>query len=185
MRPLRFRLRTVAVVALLVLAAAPRAHVEPAGEPGAVADARVVVVVRHAETLADGSSDPPLSEAGRARAEALARIAASFDVEAVFATTFRRTLGTAGTAADWLGVRPQAVPITSAGVPAHVSDVVARVRASDGAGVLVVGHSNTVPAIVQSLTGIAVGPIGETEYGRLFVVRLPADGPPTVEERAY
>lgn len=179
----RFRVPALVAVALLAMTAAPRAHVEPAGAYGL--GARVVLVVRHAETLADGSGDPPLSEAGRARAVSLARIASAYDVESVFATPYRRTLGTAGTAADWLGVRPQAVPIPSGGIPAHVSDVAARVRASDGPGVLVVGHSNTVPAIVEALTGIDVGTIGEGEYSRLFVVMLPPDGPATVHERSY
>jgi hypothetical protein len=34
--------------------------------------------------------------------------------------------------------------------------------------VLIVGHSNTVPEIVQALGGPAVGPIGESDYGMVF-----------------
>jgi broad specificity phosphatase PhoE len=146
---------------------------------------RVVVVVRHGETAADGSGDPPLSAAGIQRGLVLARIAASYDVEAAFATPFKRTRGTAERAAEWLGLRVEAVPIPAAGVSAHVADLVARVRAAPGPGVLVVGHSNTVPAVVLALTGVDIGPIAETEYSRLFVVVLPAEGTPTVEERSY
>jgi broad specificity phosphatase PhoE len=163
-----------AVTALTALAPAPR----PMGP-------RVVVLVRHAEVSQDGSGDPPLSDAGRLRAETLARIAAAYDVEAAFVTPFRRTTHTAGPAAEWLGLKPEAVPIPGGGVPAHVADLAERIRRAPGAGVLVVGHSNTVPAVVLALTGQDVGPIGEDEFDRLFVVRLPADGPPTVEELTY
>ena len=146
---------------------------------------RVVLVVRHAETLADGTSDPPLSAAGRQRAVALARIAAAYDVEAVFATPFRRTQGTAETTAEWFGLVAEAVPVGASGIPAHASEVAARVRSAEGAGALVVGHSNTVPAVVLALTGVSVGPIAEGEYDRLFTVVLPAEGLPTVTERRY
>src|SRR3546814_4965489 len=49
------------------------------------------VVVRHAEKVDDGSRDPSLTDAGRARAHALAELLRSRDVVAVYATDFRRT----------------------------------------------------------------------------------------------
>ena len=42
--------------------------------------------------------------------------------------------------------------------------------------VLIVGHSNTVPATVQALSGTTVPPIAETEYDRLYTVTLDAAG---------
>src|SRR3546814_8741144 len=53
------------------------------------------VVVRHAEKVDDGSRDPSLTDAGRARAHALAGLLRSRDVVAVYATDFRRTRDTA------------------------------------------------------------------------------------------
>src|SRR3546814_1202497 len=53
------------------------------------------VVVRHAEKVDDGSRDPSLTDAGRARAHALAELLRSRDVVAVYATDFRRTRDTA------------------------------------------------------------------------------------------
>ena len=78
-----------AVLPLTGLAPAPSSPEHASGH--AAADgARVVLVVRHAETQSDGTSDPPLSAAGTARAVTLARIAAAHDVETVLATPFRR-----------------------------------------------------------------------------------------------
>src|SRR5690606_3339662 len=62
----------------------------PALSPGAT-----FVVVRHAEKVDDGSRDPSLTDAGSARADALARMLRSRDVVAVYATDFRRTRNTA------------------------------------------------------------------------------------------
>ncbi len=145
---------------------------------------QVVVVVRHAEVVVDGSGDPPLSDAGRARAELLAGIAAGFDVDAAFVTPFRRTTNTALPTAERQGLKSVAVPI-AAGVPAHIADLAARVQNASGTASLVVGHSNTVPAVILALTGVDVGTIEETEFNRLFILRFPADGPATVEELTY
>ena len=49
------------------------------------------VIVRHAEKVADGSKDPPLTEAGRARAQALAQRLSSVPVIAVYTTPLQRT----------------------------------------------------------------------------------------------
>src|SRR3546814_17293651 len=49
------------------------------------------VVVRHAEKVDDASRDPSLTDAGRARAHALAELLRSRDVVAVYAPGLRRT----------------------------------------------------------------------------------------------
>ncbi|HYG70430.1 MAG TPA: histidine phosphatase family protein, partial [Anaeromyxobacteraceae bacterium] len=109
---------TTRFVLLLGLAAvAPLVALAPVPPGWAAAGDHIVVIVRHAETEG-GGSDPQLSEAGRQRAEALARIAAAYEVEAAFATPYRRTQETAAPAAGWLGLRTAAVPI-DAGIPAH------------------------------------------------------------------
>lgn len=54
-----------------------------------------------------------------------------------------------------------------------------------GEAVLVVGHSNTVPAIVAALSGHEVAPIDDDEYDRLYLVALPADGPTRLLEARY
>ena len=41
---------------------------------------------------------------------------------------------------------------------------------------VVVGHSNTTPALVERLGGDALSPIEELEYDRIYVVVLGPDG---------
>ena len=57
---------------------------------------------------------------------------------------------------------------------------------ADGGLALVVGHSNTVPEIVRSLTGSdAVPPIGEEEFDTLYVVSVPTIGKASVLRMKY
>src|SRR5437667_6366432 len=69
----------------------------------------VVVIVRHAEKAANGGNDPDLSSAGRARAEALARILKDSSITAIFTSEFKRTQETAAPAATLIHVRPAVV----------------------------------------------------------------------------
>jgi broad specificity phosphatase PhoE len=57
----------------------------------------------------------------------------------------------------------------------HAADVAAAVRAQAGKTVLVVGHSNTVPAIVAALGGPRFKDFCEPEYDNLIVVVLDAE----------
>jgi broad specificity phosphatase PhoE len=145
----------------------------------AAADARaqttVVILVRHAEK-ADDSRDAPLSEPGRRRAEALAAALADAGVQAVYATQYERTRDTAAPLARAAGVEP-VILATAGDAAAHAAAVAAHIQAHDtGRTVLVVGHSNTVPAIIRALGGADVGTIGDDEYFHLFVVLLDGSG---------
>ncbi|HEX2190341.1 MAG TPA: histidine phosphatase family protein, partial [Longimicrobiaceae bacterium] len=69
----------------------------------------VVVLVRHAEKAAAGGQDPELSEAGTARAGALAAALAEAGVDAVVTTQLRRTRLTAQPLMRELGLAPEVV----------------------------------------------------------------------------
>ena len=49
-------------------------------------------IVRHAEKAAAPKDDPPLTKAGRARAQELARVLGDVPLKAVYATEFERTV---------------------------------------------------------------------------------------------
>src|SRR6267154_5258496 len=66
----------------------------------------VVVIVRHAEKATNGGNDPDLSSAGRARAEALARILKDSGITAIFTSEFKRTQETAAPTAISSHVTP-------------------------------------------------------------------------------
>jgi broad specificity phosphatase PhoE len=126
---------------------------------------KMVILTRHAER-ADGqatmgSSDPQLSEAGEARARKLAEMLADADVAAIFTTEYRRTKDTAAPLAARAKLTPE---IVSA---AQMAALVDKIKAHADDTVFVVGHSNTVPAIIRALGGPAVS-IADDEYNNLF-----------------
>jgi hypothetical protein len=51
--------------------------------------------------------------------------------------------------------------------------------------VLIVSHSNTLPALVQELSGQAVPQIAEDEYDNIYVVTVPTFGKANVLRMRY
>jgi broad specificity phosphatase PhoE len=90
-------------------------------------------------------------------------------ITAIFATEFRRTQDTAKPLAGKLGLTTQ---IVNAADTASLLQRLKTAHASDV--VLIVGHSNTMPAIIKGLTGDTVT-IPDAQYGDLFVL-VPATG---------
>lgn len=163
----------------------------------ALAAPTTVVVVRHAEKAA--GDNPSLTEAGQQRAQALTQLLRSVDFDAVYSTDLCRTTQTVVVAA---GAQPlQLLPLAGADLSACTpaithpvqllpptedphADLIARIRAlPPGSQVLVGGHSNTVPAIVEGL-GASVCPelfpldaegrcwLPNDAYDNVFVVTL-------------
>jgi phosphohistidine phosphatase SixA len=129
--------------------------------------ARTVIVVRHAERA--GGADPSvgINEAGRCRAMVLAGMLADARVRGIYTSEVARTQQTAEPLAQRLSIKPEVVPAKD------IDALVAKIRARTEEGtVLVVGHSNTVPAIVGRLSGETEPTIGDGEYDRMFVVTL-------------
>ena len=162
---------------LLTLTTAARAALfGPDGSGGgAPKDAcTVVVAVRHAEK--GSGDDPDLTEAGRARAKALADTLAHAHVQAILVSPTKRTQETAAPTAAHAGVEPKAVSLEG-GADAHVAALVKAVKAEAGKTVLVVGHSNTIPPLLRAL-GMTANDMGDKEYGELFVATLcPGEDP--------
>jgi len=130
----------------------------------------VVILVRHAEKGTAPASDPPLTEAGVARAKALAAALANAGVQAVITTELTRTRETARPLAEARGLQLETVH--TAAVDAHAKAVADAVRAHAGQTVLVVGHSNTIPAIIAALGGPKLPDICDSQYSNLFVLVL-------------
>jgi broad specificity phosphatase PhoE len=167
-------LRLLAVAAVLAMPAVA----VPAG-----AQATTVILVRHAEkaVAAPGDNDPVLSEAGLARAQALRDALADAGVQAVIVTPYKRTRLTATPAMEQRALQPQVVATT----PTHVADVAKAVREHKGKTVLVVGHSNTIPAIVGALGGPKLPDLCDAQYAQLFTLVIPETGAPTLVRSQY
>ena len=147
-------MKRMAVAALLVVLGCAR-------QPAAIT---TVIIVRHAEKMVNAGSDPDLSPTGVARANALAAVAQHAGVEAVYVTQFKRTKETAA---------PLHVPMIVVPVNLNAPDDYPR-RLARAIGshkvVLVVSHSNVIPALIDELAHVKVPPLADAEYDRLYVV---------------
>ena len=152
---------------------------------GLTAQDRVVIVVRHAERAPEPRNDPVLSDAGSARAQALARALVDAGIGSVLVTPTVRTRTTGAPTAEAAQAPVIEVGLTG-GVPAHLERVAEAVRARPaGETVLVVGHSNTVTGIIRALGGPEMPNLCETEYAHLFVLTIPAVGSPRLVRATY
>lgn len=138
-------------------------------------DGITIVLVRHAEK-ADGSDDPPLTEAGRQRARALIEAVAGHPPDAIYASQFRRTQQTVAPLATRLGLQVRIDPVTR-----PIADWAQRFAAQliadhPGETVLVAGHSNTVPVLAAQLCGCEVEPLDEAIHDRIWWITISEDG---------
>lgn len=153
--------RAASVIAVLLLLCIAR--------PVAAQDA--IFVVRHAER-ADTSADSPLSAAGEARAARLATLLKDAGITQIYTTDRRRTIQTAAPLAA-------ARHLTPAALKAGDQDaLLARLHAASAHDrILVVGHSNTVPALLAALGVTPAVTLTDDEYDNLFLV-VPTPGAP-------
>ena len=124
-----------------------------------------VIFTRHAEKGATPPKDPPLTEAGKQRAEALASMLADSGVQAIYTSERQRTQQTAAPLAARVHVTPTVLPAQD------TAALVKAIRARQSRVVVVVGHSNTVPDIISALGGPKVE-ISDSQYDNLFVLTV-------------
>lgn len=135
----------------------------------------VVFLVRHAEKDAESmEKDSRLTEEGYIRAADLARTLADTEIDYVHSSDFIRTRNTAAPVADMFGLEMELYATS------HLHDLADTLKARGGRH-LVVGHSNTTPALVEILGGKPGLPIVEaTEYDRLYVLSIINDKVETI-----
>ena len=140
--------------------------------PSVASAQKLVIIVRHAERadagMASKETDPALSAAGTARAARLSTVLADAGIKAIYVTQYKLTQDTARPLAGKLNIKVDATPLSGEALAArlksqHPSDVV-----------LIVGHSDTVPAIIKGLGGPDVK-IADTEFDNMFFI-VPATG---------
>jgi broad specificity phosphatase PhoE len=140
--------------------------------PARASAQKLIFLVRHAERADAGATpqtDPPLSSTGQARAQKLAAMLADAGITSIVTTEFVRTQQTAEPLATKLRVTPETV------ARENPTDVVASLKISHGNEiVLVVGHAETLPAILKAY-GKADVTIGDSEYDSFFII-VPATG---------
>ena len=129
---------------------------------------RAVIVVRHGEKDTIPKENPPLSQAGRERARALADALRDAGVTTIITTQQRRTRETAAPLADALHLQTVSVA-TSPDARQHAREVAAAVERAGGT-VLIVDHQITLPLIVQDLGGPAVRTVCDVEFSNIYVL---------------
>jgi phosphohistidine phosphatase SixA len=152
-----------------------------------------VYVIRHGEKqVAEGDvakmgaakmgaakdDDPPLSPAGQMRAMGLAKDIPCSELDAIYVTKTKRSYDTASAVIAVTGLEPIYYP------PRDVDGLVTRLRKRHGQSVLVVGHSNTIPPLLQGLGVQEPIEISDDQYGDLWVVTVAASGT-TLETRRF
>ena len=120
-------------------------------------------VVRHLNTPS-GERDPDLLAEGQRAAQALAGwFRPGRAPRAIYVSDYRRTRQTAAPLAARLDLTPIVYD------PADTPALVARVRGGP-LPALVVGHSNTVPDIVEQLGGTRPGPLVHEDFGDIWLI---------------
>ncbi len=132
-----------------------------------------MIFVRHAEKSLMPIDDPALSPEGQLRAAELARQLVDADVvagiDAIYSTSYRRTVETAQPVADELNL-----DINHYDPENEEVELDRMLKAHKGKIILIVGHSNTVPTLIAELgASKLVPPIAEFEYDNLYLVSIP------------
>jgi 2,3-bisphosphoglycerate-dependent phosphoglycerate mutase len=138
------------------------------------------ILVRHAETTGAGSN-PNLSVDGQSRANRLSQMLEKVNLNAIYSTNFNRTMQTAQPAATAKGI---SITTYDPFAPAALVDQV--LLSFPKGAVLVVGHSNTIPDMLNAMIGAnQFQDLTENEYDNLFVVHVSALGEATVTHLKY
>ena len=137
----------------------------------------IIYLHRHAEAVPppyeESPPNPPLAGPGRERADQLARVLSNAGVTRIFSSGYNRTQETVRPLARRLELDVEAYD------PRALEAFADKLKSLSGR-IVVSGHSNTTPALVALLGGEPGEPIDDqTEFDRLYIVTLSADGPPT------
>ena len=162
----RVRIKTIVVFALLVIvfgAVIAFGYFATFSRP-----VTTVILIRHAEKkIEPDNPDPDLSPEGQTRAQEIARIFADSGIQTIYATQYKRTQQTVGPLANRLGI---SITEIDAKQPAEVVKCIT--TKNRGQTVFVAGHNNTIPEIVNMLSGEKFGNIPESEFDNLYIVTI-------------
>lgn len=137
--------------------------------PAFAADGATIYLVRHAEKVIEDSNDPALTEIGQTRAETFAAMLHGKNISHIFSTPYKRTRDTAAPTAHEHGISVEEYD------PGEGQQLVDKLKKLAGV-ILVTGHSNTIPGLVNLLTGEKFEDLDERVYDRVYIVTLDGHG---------
>ncbi len=133
----------------------------------AAAQSKTIILVRHAEKADQTSQDPELSAEGKQRSERLLKAIKKYKPGAVYSTNFKRTRDTGSPMAVR---RHLQIKTYDARKPTDLIDEMMKSRTKR---FLVVGHSNTIPGLVNLIGKKELFKnLDDAEYGTIWIMRL-------------
>ena len=143
-------------------------------------DATTIILIRHGERDEPNPADPDphLNELGRARAQTLIHVVGKSGIKAIYTSHFLRTKETAQPLAErlsLLGIQIDAVSDIR-------NDILSK---HTGKTVLVIGHTDSVPQLINQLGAGRGVNIQNGEFDRLFVVTVFSSGRASLTELKY
>ncbi len=137
-------------------------------------DETLLIFVRHTERAEDGTRNPPISSDGIARANNLSEVLKKLDMPlaVIYSTDYKRTQMTAlPTAFD------RNLPIKTYGFDDVESWLDEVINTYHEKAVLIVGHSNTTPRLVNLVLGESTfDQLDEHDFGDIFYITTTALG---------
>ena len=130
-------------------------------------DTITIILLRHAEKDTINPQNPPLSVAGIKRAEKLPSVFPNIK-PGVFYTT--NTTRTRETITPWAKLAGKELEVYDANKQQEFAELL---KQQTGKIIVVAGHSNTVPQLVNFLTGTTnYSSLPDDEYSRIFIVTI-------------
>lgn len=134
------------------------------------AQKKTIVLVRHVEkdiSATADKTDPELSQAGRDRALLMVKAVGKYKPDAIYSTNFKRSRESVKPLAE---KRKKDIQIYDA---SNQQKLVDEVMASKFKKFVIVGHSNTTPALANLFTKKEVfKQVPDTEYSVIWVIRM-------------
>lgn len=143
------------------------------------ATATTIILIRHGERIEPTltNNDPHLTTAGLSRARLLVHVLGQANIKAIYTSEYIRTIETAKPLATHLGLTPMKKTLAV--------DIKNKILANNiGKTVLVVGHSDTVPGVINLLGG-SNQVIADHEFDNMFVATILGVGKLAVTRLKY
>lgn len=129
--------------------------------------AKIYYLVRHAEKDTSIKDEPPLTPAGLERAARIADILKGTRIDAIYSTMTMRTMLTVDSLADIKAMK--ILPYDNKGLKQLLDDIK---NSTDNNRIMIVGHSNTIPSITNTLAGrdVFTNTFAENEYDNFIII---------------
>lgn len=152
--------------ASISLSGEPAADIKPAPESSVTQ----IYILRHTEKTDADSEDPELSDTGIARARYWQTVLQHVEIDRIFTTDFTRNIQTAKILSGDSGIELEYYyPLSF--------DVLKFLNTIRGQQVLIIGHSNTIPDMINRLIGeTRYPPMSHLDYDQLFMITIGEGG---------